>query len=79
MKGTDPALCTALTDTERTSDLGLLRRGAGPVGPGRSSALVDVAVFHVGLGFGDDRRYVSQDAPFFESLIAGNVVPVRSS
>ena len=75
MKGT-AALCTALTDTERTSDLGLLRRGAGP---GRSSALVVVAAFHVGPGSGDDRRYVSQDAPFFEGLITGNVVPGRSS
>ena len=78
MKGT-AALCTALTDTERTSDLGLLRRGAGPAGPGRSSALVVVAACHVGPGSGDDRRYVSQDAPFFEGLITGNVVPGRSS
>ena len=66
MKGT-AALCTALTDTERTSDLGLLRRGAGPVGPGRSSALVVVAAFHVGLGSGDDRRDVSQDTHFLRA------------
>jgi hypothetical protein len=59
MEETDSALCTALTDTERPSDLGLLRRGAGPTGPGRSSALVVVAFFHVGPGSGVDRRYVS--------------------